>query len=131
MPFDLDESFLLAAERALGGRLPESFRLAMLQSNGGELETDDDEWEQYPIEDTSDRKRLSRTANHVLKETERCRAWPRFPANAVAVAGNGSGDHLVFILEGGVFDPTVLAWRHETGELEQVAADFADLQDPS
>ena len=93
MPFDLAESFLLAAERELGASLPKSYRLAMLRENGGEIETDDDDWQQYPVADTSDRKRLSRSANHILKETESCRGWARFPENAVAIAGNGAGDH--------------------------------------
>ncbi|MGR5154693.1 SMI1/KNR4 family protein [Photobacterium swingsii] len=49
MPFDLDEKFIVEAESVLTGSLPESYRLAMMQSNGGELEVDDEEWEQYPI----------------------------------------------------------------------------------
>lgn len=127
MPFDLEERFLLAAEHELGARLPVSYRAAMLRSNGGEILTDDDEWELYPIADTSDRKRLARTSQHVLKETASCREWPRFPATALAIAGNGAGDHLVLVREGDSFQPTVFAWRHDTGALEEVAADFLEL----
>lgn len=125
MPFDLAESFLLSAERELGASLPKSYRLAMLRENGGEIETDDDDWQQYPIADTSDRKRLSRSTNHILKETERCRGWPRFPENAVAIAGNGAGDQLVLLKQNGAFAPEVYAWLHESGELKKVADDFA------
>lgn len=125
MPFDLAEPFLLAAERELGARLPKSYRLAMLRENGGEIETDDDGWQQYPIADTSDRKRLSRSANHILKETESCRGWARFPENAVAIAGNGAGDQLVLLIQNEAFAPEVYAWLHESGELEKVADDFS------
>ena len=128
MPFDLAESFLLAAESQLGARLPESYRNAMLRANGGELEVAQDSWQQYPISDTSDRKRLSRSANHILKEMEACSCWPRFPGNAVAIAGNGGGDHLVFIKRGSAFEPSVYLWSHETGSLEKVANDFAELE---
>ncbi len=125
MPFDLAESFLLDAERELGASLPKSYRLAMLRENGGELATDEDDWQQYPIADTSDRKRLSRSVNHILKETESCRGWARFPENAVAIAGNGAGDQLVLLRQNGVFTPEVYAWLHESGELEKVADDFS------
>ena len=72
MPFELAEPFILAAEQQLGSKLPEAYRSAMLRENGGEFETEEDTWQQYPIADTSDRKRLSRTANHIIKETESC-----------------------------------------------------------
>lgn len=100
MPFDLSEPFMLAAESKLGATLPAAYRSAMLRSNGGELSVDDDDWMLYPIADTSDRKRLSRTANHVIKETQVCRQWPDFPRDALAIASNGAGDQLVFLRQG-------------------------------
>jgi hypothetical protein len=128
MPFDVDESFLAKAEQSLGARLPEAYRSAMLRANGGEMEVCEDHWVQYPIADTSDRKRLSRSANHILKETEVCRQWRGFPQDALAIAGNGAGDHLVFVRQGGTYEPAVYRWSHETGSLEKVADDFADLE---
>ena len=101
------------------------FLRSVLRENGGELATDEDDWQQYPIADTSDRKRLSRSANHILKETASCRGWARFPENAVAIAGNGAGDQLVLLRQNGVFTPEVYAWLHELGELEKVADDFS------
>ena len=127
MPFDLQESLLAKAESALGAPLPSSYRSAMLRRNGGELEVEGDTWVVYPIADTSDRKRISRTANHILHETERCRAWPRFPEGALAIASNGSGDQLVFIRSGAAFSPGVFLWSHETGALREVAHDFSEL----
>ncbi|UUX95558.1 SMI1/KNR4 family protein [Aquabacterium sp. J223] len=127
MPFDLAELFVLAAEAALGARLPSAYRRAMLRSNGGEVLVNGEDWQQYPIADTSDRKRLSRTANHIQKETLVCQGWPGFPPNAVAIAGNGSGDQLVFVRHGSEFEAAVHLWSHETGSLVKVANDFAEL----
>lgn len=128
MPFDLAEPFIHAAEQRLGAKLPEAYRSSMLQENGGEIETEEDIWQQYPIADTSDRKRLSRTANHIIKETESCSDWPNFPEGALAIAGNGGGDQLVLLKQGASFAPTVYAWSHETGQLEKVADDFSELK---
>jgi len=100
----------------------------MLRENGGELEAEEDDWQQYPIADTSDRKRLSRTANHIINETESCRTWPNFPRGALAIAGNGSGDQLVLLQQGASFAPAVYVWSHETGQLEKIADDFAELK---
>jgi len=128
MPFDLAEPFILAAEQELDAKLPDTYRSSMLQENGGEFETAEDIWQQYPIADTSDRKRLSRTANHVIKETEKCSGWPQFPEGALAIAGNGAGDQLVLLKQSESFAPTVYVWLHETGELKKVADDFSELK---
>ena len=130
MPFDLNVSFLEAAELEIGASLPPSFRSSILQENGGVIETDGDEWQRYPIADTSDRKRLSRTANHIIKETQSCRSWPSFPVSAWAIAGNGSGDQLVFLQQGNSFEPSVYIWSHESGLLLKVADDFSELNAP-
>ena len=127
MPFDLAESFLVAAESEIGARLPESYRSSMLRSNGGELEVDDESWQQYPIADNSDRKRFSRSTNHIILETKGCLTWPRFPREAIAIAGNGSGDQLVFIKTNGSFESAVYCWLHETGSLKKVANDFSEI----
>ena len=109
MPFNLDESYVGAAEQALGARLPESYRQAMRIANGGEITAGEDDWQLHPIEDTSERRRLSRTANHIVKETNVCRGWPGFPPEAVVVADNGTGDKLVFLRSGGEFEAAVYA----------------------
>jgi hypothetical protein len=128
MPFDLAESFIQDVENILGANLPETYRKSMRLENGGEIETNSDYWQQYPIADTSDRKRLSRSANHILKETENCKKWPRFPENGLAIAGNGSGDQLVLLKQGESFSSAVYLWSHETGQLVEVANDFSELK---
>ena len=128
MPFDIAESFVLEAEREIGAAFPSSYRSSMLAANGGEVEMEADSWALYPIADTSDRKRLSRSANHILKETSLCRSWPGFPENALAIASNGSGDQLVFLKNGSVFEPAVYVWSHETAALTKVANEFSAIR---
>ena len=127
MPFDVDERYVQAAERTLGVGFPASYRRAMMRSNGGTVATEDDDWELYPIADDSDRKRLARTLNGVVPETQRARGWHGFPSNGVALGGNGEGDQLVFLVNGQELGSTVFVWRHETCELVRIADDFSDL----
>ena len=126
MPFDLPEAELEKTESIIG-RLPEAYRNSMLQDNGGEAETEEDDWELYSIKDTSDRKRLSRTCNHIISETEFCKGFTNFPADAIAVAGNGTGDQMIFIKEKGQFKDSVYMWLHETGELHELADSFEEI----
>jgi hypothetical protein len=47
MPFELEERFLIAAERTLGASLPYSYRQATMTSNGGRVLAYDDVWDLY------------------------------------------------------------------------------------
>jgi len=127
MPFPLDEEFVLEAERQLGAKLPDSYRFAMIRSNGGEIEWHEEAWYLHPIADTSDRKRLSRTANHLLVETVLARKRRRFPSNGIAIADNVCGDKLLLLVESNGIGPAVHHWDHETAEITVAVADFAEL----
>ncbi|MGF1688871.1 SMI1/KNR4 family protein [Photobacterium japonica] len=127
MAFNLDEEYVLQAEVALEATLPRSYRASMQKSNGGAVEVADDVWEQYPIFDSSDRKRISRTCNHIIAETKSCEGFGNFPNNALAIAGNGSGDQLVLIKQSNYYTGSVYIWSSETGELDKVANDFNEL----
>jgi len=128
MPFDLAERFIRAAEEELGAPLPFSYRQAMMASNGGELAAYDDIWILHPILDKSDRKRLSRSCNDILRETRMMQDWPDWPENAVAIADNGSGDKLLFLREGLLYQPEVYIWLHDTGDVISVAQNFSELR---
>lgn len=128
LPFDLSEDQLLKAEDELGSPLPHDYREAMKLANGGGASTEEDDWEFYPIKDTSDRKRLSRSCNHIINETESCKGFGNFPEGAIAIAGNGLGDQMVFIKELGQFQNAVFLWLHETGELKELAASFKEIK---
>ncbi len=127
MPFELDERFVVAAEKQLGATLPSDYRQAMLMSNGGEVFTNGDLWQFYPIFDQTNRKRISRTCNHIIRETESMRKWHGWPADALAIGHDGSGNVLAFIEECAGFSPNVFVWDHEAGEMGRIADNFKDI----
>ena len=90
-----------------------------------------DVWELHPIFDDSDRKRLKRTCNDIVRETTSAREWHGFPPEAAAIGGNGSGDRLILLPDpnSGRFGDAVFWWDHETGEINQVASNFWELED--
>ena len=132
MPWPVDPKFIREAEGKLGVRFPPEFLHRMAMLNGGEAEAVQDVWQIYPVLDSSDRKRLSRTCNDVCHETAYLRQnWSRFPPEAVAIAGNGGGDQLVLLpapSEDGLLGSSVFFWDHETGALTCVAEDFGKLK---
>ena len=129
MPFPVDSVFIDRAAEKLGIRLPLSYIAHMQRSNGGDVEAADDTWQLYPIFDDSDKTRIKRTCNDIVRETKLAREWPDFPGNAVAIADNGTGDKLVFVPNesGERLAEVVYWWDHETGELAAVADDFGEL----
>jgi Holliday junction resolvase-like predicted endonuclease len=127
MPFPLAESYILEAESALGSPLPPRYRAALATSNGGEVETEYDTWQLHPLQDRTDRKRLARTAAHVLRETEQASKWANFPIDVIAIASNGTGDLLVLRRLDNLFEDTVYHWSHESGELVRVAGGIDEL----
>lgn len=126
--FDLSEEQIKRTEEELGAKLPHEYREAMKIDNGGEASTEEDDWEFYPIKDTSDRKRLSRSCNHIINETESCHGFGNFPENAITIAGNGLGDQMVFLKKGDSFGGTVYLWLHESGEIQQLAGSFSEIE---
>jgi hypothetical protein len=70
MPFPVDEKYVIQTEQKLGVRFPDSFREKMQTDNGGLVVTLPDAWTLYPFFDTSDKKRLKRTSNDLVRETE-------------------------------------------------------------
>jgi len=93
-------------------------------------QTPPDAWELYPFLDSSDRKRLARTCNDIVRETAHARGWRGFLPPAIAIGHNGGGDKFILLPSEG--NPTVLSeaifwWDHETGEVIQVAEDFDEL----
>jgi hypothetical protein len=108
-----NESCIAEAERNGHFRFPLWWKRALLSSNGFAVEANGENWDAFPVMDRSSRKHISRSANHVLQETAVFRDFRGFPTDAVAIAGNGSGDCLIFI-EG---EDDVYVWDHETGNI--------------
>lgn len=108
------------AERALGRKLPTVLRERLLRDNGGEVEALDTGWQVHPVFDDRSQRMTSRTTSHIVHETEVARGWPRFPADAIAIAADGSGDRL--IVRAG--SDEIELWDHESGELSSVEIDW-------
>jgi hypothetical protein len=126
MAFPTTEAHVAAAERELGVSFPLEFRERLIARNGGELTTAGDDWQVHPVFDATNRKTAGRSAGHVVLETLAARKWDGFPAGAVAIASNGTGDLLVFLPSApGKLDPQVHLWSHETRKCEAVALRYA------
>jgi hypothetical protein len=110
------ESCVAEEERLLGRRLPRLLRARLLLENGGEVRCDGEVWYLHSVLDARERGTAKRSASHIAAETDYCKGWPGFPAGAVAVAEDGTGDRLV-LLAG---SDDVVRWDHETGECHPV-----------
>ena len=130
MPFPVDEIYIKQTEEKLGVEFPNSFKMKMMKDNGGEIATDEDDWQLFLFFDSSDKKRLCRTSNNIARETEMAKKWSNFPPDCIAIASNGSGDLLVFKRESSLakkLEDTVYFWSHETGTLDKVSSSFLEL----
>lgn len=124
MPFPVEQKYIKEAEVGLGVEFPKSFVEKMLKLNGGEVSTDEDDWILYPFFDKLNTKRMSRTCNHIILETNQLRRIMGFPENGIAIAGNGGGDHLILLpFEGNQtkIKEKIYIWLHETGEIIEIA----------
>lgn len=129
MAFPIDIKYIIETEEKLGLKFPSIFIKKMMDENGGEAVTEDDDWNLYPFFDRSDKKRISRTCNHIILETKQAQEWNNFPLNAIAIARNGSGDQLILLPSDNkeVLSDNIYFWNHETGEVEKVADNIQEL----
>jgi hypothetical protein len=116
MGLPVDESRIAEAERELGIVFPPELRERLTLNNGGDIYAESDSWILNPVWDPTDRKTATRSANHIVRETQFARSWRGFPPDAIAVASDGSGDVIVFLPSTRHFH----LWLHETRELEDV-----------
>lgn len=131
MAFDISEDQVAATEGELGRQLPPVYRAKMMANNGGTAFDDEDQWDIHPIKDTSDRKRLSRSCNHVIAETKAAREWRGFPDDALAIGGNGFGDVMILLpsqADPSVYGDQIFVFWHETGEVKPLADDFSTFE---
>jgi hypothetical protein len=132
MPFPVDIKYIIETEQEFGLVFPDSFKSKMTKENGGELITEDDDWQLFPFFDKSDNKRMIRTCNHIVLETKQARTWDNFPNNGIAIASNGSGDNLILLPLGNdnkKLREEIYLWQHETGDIQQVAKTIDELME--
>ncbi len=65
------------------------------------VENLNDEWWLYPIRDANDRKRISRTANHILRGNNILKEESDLPTNVIAIAHNSQGDQILHNIQKG------------------------------
>ncbi|MFN3148577.1 SMI1/KNR4 family protein [Bremerella sp.] len=132
MPFPVEMKWIHATQEKLGVTFPASFVVAMSKKNGGDIETETDNWTLFPFLDASDRKRIQRTCNSIDRETKYARESSYgFPEDAVAIAGGMGGDYLILLPmkdHPQTLQHSVYSWDHETGEVSLVADDFHGLE---
>jgi len=127
MAFSVEARFIDEAERKLGVRFPETYRQKMQTESGGHVSTPPDGWDLHPFFDKSDKKRLKRTANHIIRETEISRRWSGWPERAIAIGENGAGDRLIFLRseeDPARCDDALYWWDHETGTIHLITKDL-------
>ena len=128
MAFDIENKYIQEAETELGATLPVEYKSIMAQNNGGDVILDEEFFQLFPILDTSTKKRISRTSNHIIYETAQTNKWKSFPKNALAIASDSCGNFLIFQKEDEKYSDKLYLWSHETGELELVANCFSELE---
>ena len=130
MPFPLEHRFVQQAQEKLGRALPPAYVARMCRDNGGQVSAGTDVFNLYPIFDSTDRKRLARSCNDIVRETALARDWLDFPADGLAIGDNGGGDKLVLLPDQDAprYADAVYWWDHETGELQLVADTFEALK---
>lgn len=120
MPFPVEVSLIHEAEHQLGRKLPMDLRVRLHRENGGGIRAAGDVWQLFPVFDPGDRRRIARTANHIVRETQSARKRAGFPEDAIAIAANGGGDFL--IVQAG--SDQIECWDHETDQTEPVEVDW-------
>lgn len=129
MAFPVDIRFVKQAELKLGRKLPLGYVARLCRNNGGDVAAGTDRWHLHPIFDDSDRARLKRTCNDIVRETARAQNMPDFPQRALAIGNNGGGDLLILVADeqSNCYSEAVYWWDHETGDLCKVADMFEEL----
>ena len=130
MPFPLDEKYILETESELKVKFPTDFKNRMIKSNGGELVTDEFEFELYPFFDKSDKKRISRTCNHIGLETKNAREWDGYPVNGIAIGSDGCGNLIILTHDGsGILTDEIHFWNHENGQTYKIAESIREMDE--
>lgn len=57
MAFPIDIKYIIETEQELRLTFPDQFKNKMLKENGGELMTEDDDWQLFPSFDKLDKRR--------------------------------------------------------------------------
>ncbi len=127
MPLPASIRCAKAAAKLLGVKFPPDYVLRITRENGGTFSAGGEVWELYPVFDDSDRRRLKRTCDHVVRQTLLAREDKGFPPRGVVIGHHGTGERLIFLAEDdGFISDEISWWDSRSGELEQRAETFTD-----
>ncbi len=130
MSFPINHKYIVEAELELKVKFPTKFKTRMIQSNGGELISDEFDFELYPFFDKSNKKRISRTCNHIVLETKNARKWNGFPQSGIAIGSDGLGNQIILTHKGnGMLGEDVYFWSYETGKIERIGKSINELEE--
>lgn len=118
----VEEQYVVAAEQHLGVTFPGSYRAWLLACNGGEVEVDGEWWDLHPVADASDPRRIGPTWDHVCRQTDLARLLGGFPAAAISIGEDGSGDRLVLMRPEPEMPLQLGIWQHASGEVAWTCA---------
>lgn len=128
MPWPINIDAIRAAEKKLGIRFPANFIMGMKEHNGGNVRVLDDVWILQPFLDTSDKKRMARTSNDIVRETKSFREMEWFPQEGVVLASL-DGNCLLLLPEEGSdqLRDEVFVWYMDGESVEAVFGSTADM----
>ncbi len=130
MPFPVEEKYIKKTENELGVIFPSSYTDKMKIKNGGEILIGDNDWIIHPFFDMKDKKRISRTSNHIGYETNEAKKWKGFPKNSIVIGSDSYGNKLILqsrLLNKKRLRDIVYEWSHETGEIKKLQKSITEL----
>ncbi len=128
MAFPVDIQFVKSAEAKLDLKLPLGYVVKMCRENGGSVTTDTVAWFLFPIFDDTDRTRLKRTCNDIIRETESACSRPGFPPDALAIGDNACGDRGVVAAKAALATDQAALAAAQTQFQTALATYIADLK---
>ncbi len=102
MPFPVEEKYIKETEVALDVTFPPLFKQKMIERNGGGAYSNekDIDFQLHPFLDKSNKKRISRTCNHIILETKKAKKdLPFIPPNSINIGSDAYGN-LILLLHG-------------------------------
>jgi len=124
MGFNLDNLSIAKTEQLLDFEFSSSYKERMSYNNGGEITIQNEGWFLLPIFDNSDKKRLKRTFNDIIKETRLFHSEYSNFHSYIPFAYNGTGDYLVFNKNS---KTKIFIFFHEYKKIKKIAEDFTEL----
>ena len=127
MPFPITVAEIAKTEAKTGFKFPLGLKARLSKDNGGEVRVGDDNWWLIPFLDTTDRKRIARTCNDIVRETTQMRSGQTFQQMRSSLLKTElvtTSSSVLKLRDQKSLAETIYFWDHETGQHEPVADSF-------